>query len=99
MKEIRRPKPCEYIVRKEDGTEKLVRPCVDCDKHCETCGWNPEEQQRRLELGIIRTGPAVVIRIYSGENDNRGKRRTVKGLRSLIFPPLHKKENPDEQQK
>ena len=92
MKEYRRPKPCDFIVRQEDGTEKIVHPAVDCDKHCETCGWNPEEQTRRLEQGSIRSGQIAVIRIYSGENDNRGKPKIFRGLRSLVFPPLYEKE-------
>ena len=91
MKQIRHPKPCEYIVSKEDGTEKIVRPAVDCDRNCDTCGWNPAEQKRRLEQGAIRTGPAIVIRVYAAESDKRGKRTICRGLRSLMFPPKYSK--------
>ena len=83
-------KPCEfpYMIR---GKIEIVRPIDSCRGNCESCGWNPAEQKRRLEQGAIRTGPAIIIRVYAAESDKRGKRTICRGLRSLMFPPKYSK--------
>lgn len=43
--------PCRYI--DEDGKERY--PAVDCAYVCESCGWNPAEQERRMKQGRMAT--------------------------------------------
>ena len=59
--------------------------------NCEVCGWNPEEQQRRLARGKLVPGPVVTIRIYAGEDDKTGREEEYEGLRSLLYPPRYSK--------
>ena len=48
--------PCRFL--DEDGKTKY--PAVDCAYVCETCGWNPDEAERRKKVGKRK---AVVSRL------------------------------------
>ena len=34
---------------------RATPPAVDCSFWCDSCGWNPEEQKRRLDQGEFVT--------------------------------------------
>ena len=84
-------KPCEfpYMIR---GKIEIVRPIDSCRGNCESCGWNPAEQKRRLKQGQIRPGETVCILTFSDEHDKQGTPAYYVGLRSLHFPPRFRKE-------
>lgn len=77
---IRINAPCAYIVRDDEKhTEKTEYPGVNCKHLCDTCGWNPKEQQRRLEKGKF-------VNIESRINACTGEIIPVpKGTKSLHF--------------
>ena len=80
--------PCLFVFRNERGKEELVKPVKKCDSNCRYCGFNPEEQKRRLEKGhFIRDGIAVILH-YSDERDDKGTPLVYSGLKQLVFPPL-----------
>ncbi len=44
--------PCRYLGWNEvTGKEQMFFPTVTCDHDCEHCGWNPDEQVRRMRTG------------------------------------------------
>ena len=79
-------RPCPYVEPfiEEDGKKSHGVYCNE--KCCASCGWNPAEKERRLREGQLKPGPAVTIRTYSGETDNRGQVTHYVGLTCLIFP-------------
>lgn len=46
--------PCVYMTTDRLGHQRRAAPCVDCDMKCSTCGWNPEEMDRRKSFGFTR---------------------------------------------
>ncbi len=79
---------CEYVVLDENGKPETRRPAITCKKDCIHCGFNPQEQKRRLEKGHFRDDAVVVIRHYAGENDLEGVPVVYSNLRQLVFPKL-----------
>lgn len=51
-RKIAKNAPCAYSYTTRKGQTMRAVPLVDCDMDCATCGWNPAEQQRRLETGL-----------------------------------------------
>lgn len=51
-KKIRMGTPCVFTYTTRSKQVHRAVPLVDCDMKCDTCGWNPAEQQRRLETGL-----------------------------------------------
>ncbi len=44
--------PCVYIKwNEEKKRQETAYPSVNCGHQCESCGFNPAEQARRLETG------------------------------------------------
>lgn len=43
--------PCGY---RDKDNGRMYYPDVNCDFHCEACGWNPAEQKRRLREGRMK---------------------------------------------
>ena len=42
--------PCRFLW-KDESSISLLAAAVDCTMDCGSCGWNPDEQRRRLETG------------------------------------------------
>ena len=91
MNDTEKKFPCEFEF-KVRGKLEMVRPIDNCSCRCETCGFNPEEQKRRLKQGQLRSGPVVTILSFSSPEDKEGKPFYYVGLRSLHFPPRFRKE-------
>ncbi len=66
---------CAKIKYDKQGHEIVYLAAVDCDKVCETCGWNPAEQNRRLTAGEMRETGDVITKL--------GK---LIEIRKLVFP-------------
>ena len=79
-------RPCVRTGTDENGKLKKVRPAVNCKKDCPHCGWNPNEQKRRLEKGKFVNDAVVVIRHYADEKDLEGIPVVYSGLYHLVFP-------------
>ena len=45
--------PCKTYLPNEKGGLTWSKPKIMCAKKCASCGWNPEEQERRLKTGKI----------------------------------------------
>lgn len=70
--------PCGYLTT-VDGESKTGYPDIACSRKCESCGWNPKEQARRLASG--RWGEiGVRLNIESGEIV-----KVPEGTRKLFF--------------
>lgn len=54
---------CRFLLD-EDGKEKLIAPGVNCSLNCDTCGWNPEEQERRLTQGRMETNDGITKLVF-----------------------------------
>ena len=51
-KKIMEDRPCLYLEKnKEKGGFEICAPAVDCSFNCSSCGWNPEERERRMKTG------------------------------------------------
>ena len=84
---MKKNKTCIFEGVEENGKKATMKPAVNCNKKCESCGWNPEEQARRLKEGRFVKDATVVIRHYINEQDNRGTLVAYAGLKQLRFPP------------
>lgn len=46
--------------------KKATKAGINCNRRCDSCGWNPEEKARRLSEGDLRTHFKVMDgRIYT----------------------------------
>ena len=80
--------PCMYESRNKKGEKQMKKPAVDCDFNCPYCGWNPEEQKRRLEKGRFTKDEPVLVHVYADEDDKVGEMTAVLGILHLVFPEL-----------
>lgn len=76
--------PCRYEYLTDSKELKDTYPDVNCSLNCKTCGWNPEEKQRRLTEGRFET------RVKTLElHDDKGKEviaTITEPLNTLVFP-------------
>ena len=70
--------PCAFTVFRR-GKMKKARPAVDCREFCDYCGFNPQEQERRMRGGRFRE-------VGHRFNAETGKLVMLKpGTRQLVF--------------
>ena len=71
--------PCAYEeYNKKKGDYIILYPDVDCNCHCESCGFNPAEQERRLETGEFKP-------IYKRVRPDTGTVVMLKDVQQLCF--------------
>lgn len=58
--------PCLYSHTNRAGQTTNIAPAVDCDMKCETCGWNPQEKERRLSFGLTKRGHGGMKIVFKG---------------------------------
>lgn len=59
--------------------KKQTKAAINCNRRCDSCGWNPDEKERRLREGVLR--PAFETRF--------GR---ITEVRHLTFKPRAKEE-------
>ena len=62
--------PCWFQAKDAEGNIVTAYPPISCNRNCDSCGWNPKEQKRRIETGqfvnlnirkIAETGEFVAL--------------------------------------
>ena len=74
---------CARVETDKMGVTKKYLAGVMCDKNCETCGWNPAEQKRRLETGVFM--PVHTRRGYDEDTGNIVEITLPEGTKQLVF--------------
>lgn len=74
--------PCVFFSWNEKKRATMAyHPAVSCNMNCDSCGFNPKEQERRLSTGAFK--PAAVIDKFTDKN---GKEKTKPALvKQLVF--------------
>ncbi len=73
----------EFTIDALGHSKKRLAP-VRCDKRCETCGWNPAEQKRRLETGKFL--PVYTRKGIDPETELVIEVTLPEGTKQLVFP-------------
>lgn len=61
--------PCRFESWSESKQAYLIEfPDINCSFECSSCGWNPAEQQRRLENGFEVFGETKRVRLRRGND-------------------------------
>lgn len=72
--------PCMFEI---DGM--LRKPAVNCNKRCEKCAWNPEEQERRQREGHIEKE----LKTHHLHNDDGEVAHTITKMCDVLhFPSI-----------
>ena len=74
---------CAKIELDKMGVSRKHLAAVNCDKKCDTCGWNPEEQKRRIETGSFK--PVHTRRGWDEDTGNVIEVTLQEGTRQLVF--------------
>lgn len=72
----------KFTIDKMGKMQKHLAP-VSCDHKCDSCGWNPDEQKRRLETGEFK--PVHTRRGWDDETGNVIEVTLPEGTRQLVF--------------
>ena len=68
IKNPKEGKPCQFLYQHETRKKDFFSyPGLACDLSCKTCGFNPEEQERR-----VKTGKFVMREIKHDLHDDFG---------------------------
>ena len=67
--------PCLFPWHSDvSGRDVLSKPSVDCEKQCDSCGWNPKEAARRFREGQMelrvdpRWGSRTMVLVFPSKN-------------------------------
>lgn len=71
----------KFTIDKMGKQQKHLAP-VSCDHNCDSCGWNPDEQKRRLGTGEFKP-----VHTRKGWDEETGWHEVVlpEGTRQLVF--------------
>lgn len=74
---------CARIETDKLGVSRKYIAGVNCAKNCDSCGWNPREQKRRLETGEFK--PVHTRRGWDEDTGTAVEVTLPEGTRQLVF--------------
>ena len=72
----------KFTIDKMGRQQKHLVP-VNCDRKCGSCGWNPDEQKRRLKTGEFK--PVHTRKGWDDETGNVIEVALPEGTTQLVF--------------